>query len=63
MNKSKEYDELERERRKLNHLVNEALENGTPISECDAIIEQSRKVDTLVAKIQKEKDRKNQRER
>ncbi len=63
MEKGKEYEELERERRKLNLLIDEALENGTPMSECKEIIEQSRKIDALIAKIQKAKDSKNQLER
>jgi hypothetical protein len=46
------YDkELEREKEKLNKLLDEAFNKGTPFTEDDAVMEQNRKVDTLVAKI------------
>lgn len=48
------YNELKKEREKLNKLVDEALKKGIPISKTDAIMEQSRKVDLLAIKIQKE---------
>ena len=60
------YDkELEREKEKLNKLLDEAFNKGTPFTEDDAVMEQNRKVDTLVVKIQKgkEKQNKNQMER
>lgn len=47
--------ELEKEKEKLVKLVNEALKNGTPIIQDKAVMEQNRKVDELVVKIQKEK--------
>lgn len=42
-----------------------ALSRGVPLSEDKAVIKQSRKVDTLIVKIQKEKkeQHKNQQER
>ena len=57
--------ELEREKEKLNKLVGEAFNKGTPFTEDEAVMEQNRKVDTLVIKIQKEKRKhnKNQLER
>lgn len=42
--------QLEAERDKLNRLVDEALENGTPLSETQTIMKQSRKVDHLIQK-------------
>jgi hypothetical protein len=63
MKKNRDYEELEREQRELNQLVDEALKKGIPISQCDEIIKQSRKVDALIDKIQKERNRKNQWER
>ena len=51
--KSSIYDELNREKAKLNHLVNEAMKNGIPVSENKEILEQSRKVDTIIMEIQK----------
>ena len=57
--------ELEKEKEKLNKLVDEALNKGTPITQDKAVIIQNYKVDALVVKIQKEKGdcRKIQRER
>lgn len=57
--------ELEKEKEKLIRLVNEALKNGTPIIQDEAVMEQNRKVDELVVKVQREKEmhRKKQRER
>ena len=57
--------ELEKEKEKLNKLVDEALNKGTPLTQDEAVIAQNRKVDALVVKIQKDKEkhRKNQRER
>jgi hypothetical protein len=58
-------DNLEKEKDKLNRLVVEALEKGSPIAQNDTIIEHSCKVDELVVKAQKEKKRpgKKQQER
>jgi hypothetical protein len=64
--KKARYDkELEREKEKLNKLVGEAFNKGTPFTEDEAVTEQNCKVDTLVVKIQKEKRKqnKNQMER
>ena len=60
-----DHEELEIEKVKLIRLVDEALKNGTPLAQDEAVIEQNRKVDALVVKIQKEneKQRKNQQER
>jgi len=58
-------EKLEREKEKLNRLADEALKNGIPLTQDEAVIEQNRKVDSLVVKIQKEKEKysKNQQER
>lgn len=58
-------DKLEKEKDKLNRLVAEAIENGSPIAQNDTIIKHSCRVDALVVKAQKEKKRpgKNQQER
>lgn len=65
MAKARYYKELEREKEKLNKLVDDAFNKGTPFTEDEAVMEQNRKVDTLVVKIQKEKGKhdKNQSER
>lgn len=65
MKKARYDKELEEEKEKLNKLVGEALNKGTPFTEDEAVMEQNRKVDTLVVKIQevKRKHSKNQRER
>ncbi|MDD5016710.1 MAG: hypothetical protein PHO15_01260 [Eubacteriales bacterium] len=39
---------LKRERQKLNRLVDEALENGTPIKETREIMDQCKKIKRLV---------------
>ena len=58
-------DKLQIEKEKLSRLVDKALENGTPIAQDKAIMEQNHKVDALVARIQREKERhrKNKPER
>ncbi|KXG77127.1 hypothetical protein [Thermotalea metallivorans] len=58
-------EKLEKEKEKLNKLVSEALNKGAPLTEDEAIIEQNRKVDDLVVKLQREKEnlRKKQEER
>ena len=43
--------ELERERERLDHMISETRTSSQPNS--DAILEQSRKVDSLLAKVQK----------
>lgn len=61
----KYHNELEIEKEKLSRLVDQALKNGTPIIQDEAVMAQNRKIDTLVVRIQKEKIRytKNQQER
>ncbi|MEW9125140.1 MAG: hypothetical protein AB2421_20690 [Thermotaleaceae bacterium] len=47
------YNEIKEEIKKLNQLVDEALENGTPIIQDEAVMEQNRKVDELIVEIQR----------
>ena len=51
MNSNNCREALKKERKILERLVDEALENGTPINETHAIMEQCRKVDALVVKV------------
>lgn len=60
--KSSIYVELNKEKGKLNHLVDEAIKNGIPVSENQEIFEQSKKIDALIAKIQKKKAERNRHE-
>jgi len=56
--KQKNYNEkLEKEKEKLNRLVDEAIKNGTPLSQDKAVVAQNHRVDVLVARIQREKER------
>lgn len=57
--------ELEKEKEKLNRLADEAIEKGIPLNQDEAFMEQNRKVDELVVKVQREKEkhRKHQQER
>ena len=58
------FRELEKERKKLNKLIDEALEKGTPIFQTEEVMEQSKKVNELVDTLQKELSKmKNYRER
>lgn len=50
--------QLRKEREILNKLVDEALENGTPISRTQTIIEQSQKVDHIIENMQSEINKK-----
>ena len=50
---------LQREREKLDRLVDEALENGTPISEAHEIMKQSRKVQELLLQFDTENEESN----
>jgi hypothetical protein len=50
-------EKLEKERRKLNKLGEEALKNGIPPTQDEAFMAQNRKVDAFVVKIIKEKER------
>jgi len=58
-------EKLEKERRKLNKLGEEALKNGIPLTQDEAFMAQNRKVDALVVNIIKETEqhRKKQQER
>ncbi len=58
MNQSQLFRKLEKERKILNMLIDEALRNGNKISETQEIAEQSRKVSRLVDVIQKEMSKK-----
>jgi hypothetical protein len=58
MNQSQLFRKLEKERKILNMLIDEALKNGNKISEIQEIAEQSRKVRRLVDVIQKEMSKK-----
>lgn len=57
--------ELEKEREKLNRLVEEVMKKGIPLNHDKEFMEQNRKVDELVVKVQREeeKHRKHQQER
>ncbi|MDF9409930.1 hypothetical protein L7E55_16525 [Pelotomaculum isophthalicicum JI] len=59
------HEELEKEKEKLNRLAEEALKNGIPLTQDEAFMVQNRKVDELVVKVikEKERNRKKQRER
>jgi len=64
--KSEHYNkQLEKEKEKLNKLADEALKNGIPLNQHEAFMEQNRKVDKLVVRIQREKEwrKKNRQER
>jgi hypothetical protein len=65
MKKSPLNEKLEKEQEKLRRLGEEALKNSIPLTRDEAFMTQNRKVDALVVKIQKEKERlkKKQRER
>ncbi|WP_368293601.1 hypothetical protein [Dehalobacter sp. TBBPA1] len=58
-------DKLEKEKEKLHILGEETIKKGIPLREDEAFMKQNRKVDELVYKIQKEKEKhkKNQKER
>ncbi|AHF09032.1 MULTISPECIES: hypothetical protein [Dehalobacter] len=65
MKKENLNEKLEKEKGKLHKLGEEAMKKGIPIREDEAFMKQNRKVDELVYKIQKEKEKlkKNQKER
>jgi hypothetical protein len=48
---------LENEKDKLNKLIGEAYEKGSSLAQNDTIMEHSRKVDELIVKAQKQKQR------
>lgn len=54
-------EELERERDKLNNMIKETMDEGRPISEDEGILKQSQKVDALLSKIHRKKNRENSR--
>ncbi|MBS4026635.1 MAG: hypothetical protein KGZ96_13355 [Clostridia bacterium] len=56
---------LQIEKEKLNKLAGEALKKGIPLNQDKAFMAQNRKVDELVVKVQREKERqrKKQQER
>ncbi len=47
-------ERLRRETEKLHKLVEEAIKNGIPIIQDEAVMTQNRKVDALVVRIQRE---------
>ncbi|MCX6826110.1 MAG: hypothetical protein NTV06_02410 [candidate division Zixibacteria bacterium] len=57
MKKTNLNKELKVERAKLNHLIEEAMGNNKLKLQDEEILKQSRKVDALVDKIQKENDK------
>ncbi len=59
------YKRLEEEKEKLGRLVKDAIKNGVPLAQDEAVIAQNSKVDELVLKIQRENERqrKNRHER
>lgn len=57
------HEKLEKERRKLNKLGEEALKNGIPLTQDEAFMAQNRKVDALVVKIIKGKERYRKKQR
>lgn len=61
MNKLQLFKKLEKERKKLNKLIDKALEKGIPVFQTQEIIEQSRKVNVLVEVLQNEMNKINSR--
>lgn len=47
-------ERLKREKEKLHRLVEEAIKNGIPINQDEAVMTQNRRVDALVIRLQKE---------
>lgn len=56
-------EKLKIEKEKLNRLAEEALKNGIPLTQDEAFMAQNRKVDALVVKITKEKERHREKQR
>lgn len=58
-------EKLRIEKEKLNRLAEEALKNGIPLTQDEEFMAQNRKVDALVVKVikEKERNRKKQQER
>lgn len=65
MKKASLNDKLEQEQEKLRKLGEEALKNGIPLTQDETFMAQNRKVDALVVKVikEKERNRKKQQER
>jgi hypothetical protein len=65
MKKASLNDRLEKEQEKLRKLGEEALKNGIPLTQDAEFMAQNRKVDALVVKVikEKERNRKKQQER
>ena len=65
MKKASLNDKLEQEQEKLRKLGEEALKNGIPLTQDAEFMAQNRKVDALVVKVikEKERNRKKQQER
>ncbi|AFV01122.1 MULTISPECIES: hypothetical protein [unclassified Dehalobacter] len=57
MKKESLNEKLEKEKEKLHKLGDEAMKKGIPLREDEAFMSQNRKVDELVFKIQKEKEK------
>ena len=53
---NKHREALKKERAELERLIDEALENGTPLNKTYAIMDQCRKVDALVVKAIEERE-------
>lgn len=56
-------EQLEKERRRLNELGVESLEQGIPLAENKAVQAQSRKIDQLIARLHKKKTERRQHQR
>lgn len=57
MNMERYNKRLEIAQEKLKMLANEAMKKGIPLTQDEAFMTQNRKVDALVVKIQKEKEK------
>ena len=55
-------NKLNKEKEKLNQLIEDAMGKGISPGESKEILEQSKKVDLIIAEIQKEKKQKRNRE-
>ncbi|NLA12138.1 MAG: hypothetical protein GX883_08440 [Firmicutes bacterium] len=50
-------EELEKEKKKLGELIEETYKKGLPLSQDEAVLVQSRKVDALIIKIHQAEER------
>ena len=48
-------DELKRQQSILNQMIEDAISNGTPVSQNEDILKQSQRVDELIVKVQEAK--------